>query len=166
MPIPELQKQLVEQIQIRICEESIPRILKCLESLSEEDIWKRQNQSSNSVGTLCLHIIGNCRQWLLGNLIGLDDNRKRDEEFDLNNNHSKKALKQAFKMLETDLLDNKHLFQSIDLTKTYKVQVFNDNGVSIITHAIEHFSYHTGQIALLTKLNKNEDLGFYAHLNL
>ncbi len=157
---------LIEQIQIRICEESIPRILKCLDSLSEEDIWKRPNESSNSVGTLCLHVIGNCRQWLLGNLIGEIDNRNRDSEFDLNNHHSKTELIQAFKTLEQDLINSKDKFLKADLTKQFKVQVFNDNGVSIITHAIEHFSYHTGQIALLTKLNKNEDLGFYAHLNL
>lgn len=159
------QHLLIEQIQVRICEESIPRILKCLDSLSEHDIWKRPNESSNSVGTLSLHIIGNCRQWLLRNLIGEIDNRHRDGEFDLNNQHSKKELIQAFKRLKQDLINSKDKFLKADLTKQFKVQVFNDNGVSIITHAIEHFSYHTGQIALLTKLNKNEDLGFYAHLN-
>jgi hypothetical protein len=30
---------------------------------------------------------------------------------------------------------------------------------------VEHFSYHTGQIIYVTKLVKDQDLGFYAELN-
>jgi len=39
-------------------------------------------------------------------------------------------------------------------------------GLAIIVHVTEHFSYHVGQIALLTKLMVGEDLGFYADLDL
>jgi hypothetical protein len=31
---------------------------------------------------------------------------------------------------------------------------------------VEHYSYHTGQIALLTKLMKNMDLRFYEGIDL
>jgi uncharacterized damage-inducible protein DinB len=46
------------------------------------------------------------------------------------------------------------------------VQVYELTGVGIIIHVTEHLSYHTGQIATLTKLLLEKDLGFYAGLNL
>jgi uncharacterized damage-inducible protein DinB len=52
------------------------------------------------------------------------------------------------------------------LLKTRTVQGFEKNGIAIILHITEHYSYHTGQIALLTKLMTNEDLGFYKGLDL
>jgi uncharacterized damage-inducible protein DinB len=42
----------------------------------------------------------------------------------------------------------------------YTVSVVED-----VFHVVEHFSYHAGQIFLLTKLATNEDLGFYRHLS-
>ena len=50
-----------------------------------------------------------------------------------------------------------------DLIETYKVQVYNEKGISILIHVIEHFSYHTGQIALLTKLIADKALNFYTY---
>ena len=48
------------------------------------------------------------------------------------------------------------------------VQVYKENGLSILIHVIEHFSYHVGQITYATKSMKNldtlyypEDLGWY-----
>jgi len=50
-----------------------------------------------------------------------------------------------------------------DLNESYKVQVYNENGINILIHVIEHFSYHTGQIALLTKLISDKALNFYIY---
>ena len=50
-----------------------------------------------------------------------------------------------------------------DLLSSYTVQVYTEKGISIIVHVIEHFSYHTGQIALLTKLLADKDLEFYPY---
>jgi uncharacterized damage-inducible protein DinB len=47
-----------------------------------------------------------------------------------------------------------------------QVQGFSLTGIGIIIHVTEHYSYHTGQIALLTKLLKDRDLAFYAGIDL
>ena len=47
------------------------------------------------------------------------------------------------------------------LLRTYRVQGFVESGLSILVHVVEHFSYHTGQIAYIVKSRKNVDLGFY-----
>jgi uncharacterized damage-inducible protein DinB len=43
---------------------------------------------------------------------------------------------------------------------------FRVSGFSMISHVIEHASYHTGQIALLTKWIVDEQVGFYEDLDL
>jgi len=52
------------------------------------------------------------------------------------------------------------------LLRKRMVQGFELDGIGIITHVVEHYSYHTGQIALLTKLLVNKDLGFYDGMDL
>ena len=46
------------------------------------------------------------------------------------------------------------------------VQGFRFSGAGIILHVVEHYSYHTGQIAFWTKMLKDKDLGFYAGFDL
>ena len=42
-----------------------------------------------------------------------------------------------------------------------KVQGFNLSGVGVVLHAVEHFSYHVGQVAFWVKELTTSDLGFY-----
>src|SRR5438094_823497 len=62
-------------------EKYLPRIIDCLQLLSEEEIWWRPNEASNSAGNLVLHLCGNVRQWIISALGGTPDNRERDKEF-------------------------------------------------------------------------------------
>jgi uncharacterized damage-inducible protein DinB len=47
-----------------------------------------------------------------------------------------------------------------------RVQGFDLTGLGIVLHVVEHLSYHTGQIAYLTKIKTDQDLGFYRGLDL
>ena len=46
----------------------LPRIVNCLEILSDEQIWWRPNAASNSIGNIVLHLCGNVRQWIIAGL--------------------------------------------------------------------------------------------------
>ena len=46
------------------------------------------------------------------------------------------------------------------------VQGYSFSAIGIIMHVVEHYSYHTGQIAFWVKLLKDKDLGFYADMDL
>src|SRR5215468_8664641 len=59
----------------------LPEIVRCLQLLSEEDIWWRPNGASNAAGNIVLHLCGNIRQWILSGLGGARDERERDQEF-------------------------------------------------------------------------------------
>jgi uncharacterized damage-inducible protein DinB len=115
------------------------------------------------VGNLVLHLCGNVRQWLFSTLDAQEDLRQRQTEFDAPAaSASSTQLKQMVKQLmaETDALLNR--ISSEQLIEEYRVQGFLENGVAILIHVTEHFSYHVGQMTYFVKAHKNLDLGYYA----
>lgn len=161
-----LENEIQKETRRRILEEFIPRILKCLSLLSEEDVWFRPNKESNSIGNLVLHVEGNARQWIISGLGGAKDERNRKIEFEEKGPLTKIQLIEKLNLLYRDI---EFILNKIDLKNLItvrRVQVFDETGLAILIHAIEHFSYHTGQIAYATKMITNSQLGFYADLNL
>ena len=162
MNITEIIKQ---QYKLRIFEESKLRIYKVLDLLEETQIWYTPNNSANSIGNLILHLCGNVTQWIGSGIGQMEDQRHRDEEFIIKG-ETKAALKQRLEHLEQLTLPVIDAITEETLQKKLSVQGFNETGLSIIIHVIEHFSYHTGQIALLAKIMKDQDLGFYKDIDL
>lgn len=145
---------------------NMPRIEKCLIELSEEEVWHRPNESSNSIGNLMLHLCGNITQYIISSIGDEADNRERDQEFNATGGFTKTEL---LHKLETTVTKAIEIIKNCDdesLLKIRNVQGFTYSGIGNIVHVTEHYSYHTGQIALLTKMMKNKDLGFYAGMNL
>src|SRR5579863_4682429 len=58
-----------------------PRMRECVESLTDEQLWWRPNEASNSAGNLLLHLNGNVRQWLVASFSNSEDTRDRPAEF-------------------------------------------------------------------------------------
>ena len=75
-------RQFREQAVRHLTKDFLPKIRHCLGLLSDEEIWWRPNQHSNSVGNMLLHLSGNVRQWVTAALGGAVDMRRRDEEFE------------------------------------------------------------------------------------
>src|SRR5216684_823020 len=65
----------------KLLEQYWPRLRSCVESLSDEQVWWRPNEASNSIGNLILHLNGNVRQWLVSSFRQLVDARNRPAEF-------------------------------------------------------------------------------------
>lgn len=137
-----------------------------LEQLSEDDVWKRPNESLNSIGNLILHLCGNITQYVISSLGETEDKRERDIEFSIESGFSKKELLRKLKeTVETAkrVINDASLAQ---LVRKREVQGFYFSGIGVVLHAVEHYSYHTGQIAFWTKQLKNKDLGFYEGIDL
>lgn len=143
-----------------------PRIKKCLDELNEEEVWQRPNEASNSVGNLILHLCGNIRQYIISGIGEQPDTRTRSVEFVVTEGFSKAEL--LHQLYET-LAVADTVIRAADeenLLRERTVQGFSMTGLAIVIHVVEHYSYHTGQIAFWTKQLRNQDLGFYAGLNL
>ncbi len=161
----QLQEDLVWNAGYRM-KESLRMIKICLDQLSEEQVWQKPNESSNSVGNLILHLCGNITQYGIASIQNLEDTRKRDEEFSTKSGYTKTEL---IKKLEDTIAEAKRAIYDAPLEELLRkryVQGFNFSGVGNIIHITEHLSYHTGQIALWTKILQNKDLGFYGDVNL
>jgi len=142
--------------------ESMPRIERCFEFLNENELWEKPGPSSNSIGNLVLHLCGNISQYIISGLGENPDERKRDLEFSTERGYSKTNLLDKLKSTveESAKIIESQTEESILLKR--QVQGFELSGIAIIIHVVEHYSYHTGQIAFWTKVLKDVDLGFYA----
>ncbi|HTA27272.1 MAG TPA: DinB family protein [Bacteroidia bacterium] len=162
---PDFIKEFISQSIYRI-ELSSERIEKSFLLLKDEDIWKRPNDASNSIGNLVLHLCGNITQYIISSLGGKPDNRLRDLEFSTQSGFTKDEV---FAKLRCVIKEATEIIQNVseeELMRVRSVQGFDITGIAIIVHVVEHYSYHTGQIAFWTKLIKDKDLGFYAGVNL
>ncbi len=146
--------------------ESTERIEKCVNLLTNEQVWYNFNDHTNSIGHLILHLCGNITQYIQSSLKNQKDERIRDLEFETKEQLSNEELIQKIKHTATEASEIIQHLNEEELLKERSVQGFNFTGVGNIIHVVEHYSYHTGQIALQTKLLRNIDLGFYADLDL
>jgi uncharacterized damage-inducible protein DinB len=144
----------------RLEERFLPRLLECLAQLSEEEIWWRPNEASNSVGNLLLHLCGNMRQWIVSGLGGAADIRQRDKEFNERGPIARDALRDQ---LERTFRESCAVLARVkpgDLTRHYRIQQFDVTGYQAAAQVEEHVAYHLGQIIYVTKLKRSKDLGF------
>lgn len=160
-----MRQEFIDQSIFRL-EESLPRIVQCLNELSEAQIWQRPNDRSNSVGNLVLHLCGNVRQYIISNLGKQADTRTRDAEFAMRDGYDREQLTEKITSTITASVEIIRGLSTEDLLKERSVQGFRQTGINSIIHVVEHFSYHTGQIAFWTKLLKDIDLAFYGDMDL
>jgi len=138
----------------------LPRITRCVEVLSTQQIWWRPNEASNSVGNLVLHLEGNVRQWIISGLGGASDTRQRDQEF---SEAGPRPRRELIARLRKTVGEACHVIRKLkieNLERTYNIQKFQVTGYEAAFHVAEHFSHQAGQIILLTKLLTESDLKF------
>ncbi len=138
-----------------------PKILRCVDQLTDEELWWRPNTSSNSIGNLLLHLAGNIRQWMVHGVGGAEDVRERPLEFSTQGDVPRTEL---LRRLETALYDVDAVLVNLDVNTLHEMRRIQGNDVSVlqaIYHVVEHFGYHVGQIAYITKMLKDVDLVFW-----
>jgi uncharacterized damage-inducible protein DinB len=150
----------------KLLQELWPRTCQCLEMLTDEQIWWRAQETSNSIGNLLLHLNGNVRQWLVTPLGGASSERNRSAEFAERQSIPRHDLRDR---LDATLRNVDEILRQIDpaaLSRTYDIQNQKDvTALEAIYHVVEHFSMHYGQILYITKFLTGHDLGFYRYLD-
>ena len=142
-------------------DEYVPKALRCLDELTEDDVWWRPNAVSNSVGNLVLHLCGNARQWIIAAVEGAHDIRVRSAEFAADGEFDREMLS---RLLDTTMKDVDAALANLkpsDLGSLRSVQGFEMTVMQAIYHVVEHFSSHLGQIVYITKMRTGRDLAFY-----
>lgn len=142
-------------------EDFMPKIRKCVNGLSEEEVWWRPNDHSNSVGNMLLHLCGNVRQWIISGVGQTKDARMRDQEF---SERGPIPTEQLLGKLESTVREARVVLEGLEpgrLTEMRHIQVYDTTVLQAVFHVVEHFSGHTGQIIYVTKLLKDRDCRFY-----
>ena len=136
----------------------LPKIEACLHRLSEEDIWWRPNEASNSIGNLILHLCGNVTMWIIGGVGGRNFQRNRQQEFDERRQIPKAELLTKLKRVVEEADEVIESLDENELLHRREIQTYEVTVLEAVYHVVEHFSMHTGQIILLSKARVAEDL--------
>ena len=136
-------------------------------NLSEDEVWWRANPSSNSIGNLLLHLTGNLGQWVLAGLAGQSHERRRSREFaaGLDGATPRVDKAEALARLRARVAACVAVAAALpaaELDRARRIQNYELDGWKALLHAVEHMSYHTGQIVQLAKqLRPEADIEFY-----
>jgi len=149
----------------KLMEHYWPRLRASVGSLTDEQVWWRPNEASNSVGNLILHLNGNARQWLVASFERLEDTRNRPAEFADRQVRPAAALLEELGATIQRAADVLSRLTEADLRATFHIQGYTVTGLHAVYQVVEHFGLHYGQILYITKLIRAQDLGFYRELN-
>ena len=122
-------QEFIDQSISIVEKKNTPKIIKCLDQLTEEQIWLRPNKASNSIGNILLHLCGNITQYVISALGDQPDIRERDKEFSAQGGYTKEEL---LAKLTATLTQAINVIRNIDearLMKIHSVQGFNYSGI-------------------------------------
>lgn len=157
----QVSQAFIEQAREFLREEYLPKIERCLEKLTDEQIWWRSNTESNSIGNLLLHLSGNARQWIVCGLGVEVDARQRQTEFDERGPIPRGELLSGLRATVGAVDSTLAVFDASRLMDKFKIQGTEATALAAIFHVTEHFSMHVGQIVYITKQLTAEDMHFY-----
>jgi hypothetical protein len=147
----------LESLRGRITAVFPAQIRSCVEKLTQEQLWWRGNDSSNSVGNLVLHVRGGVMHYLCHLVGGFEYERDREKEF-ATESMSKDKLLEVF----DEMVDKaKQTFAKLDvskLTDSSTVPRFYSTIFEDLFGIAVHVAAHTGQIVYAIKLLQDGSL--------
>jgi len=149
----------------KLLEQYWPRLQKAVERLSDEQIWWRPNDASNSIGNLILHLNGNVWQWLVASFNRLEDRRDRPAEFNATGDLTAADLLRRLGQTLDEAAKVLARLKSEQLLATWHIQGYTVTGLAAVYQVVEHFGLHYGQIVYIAKMQEGRDLGFSSELS-
>ena len=149
----------------KLLEQYWPRLKSSVEGLTDEQVWWRPNDASNSIGNLILHLDGNVRQWIVSSFRGEECLRDRPAEFAEREGIPAAALLERLGATMREAGAVLSGLTEAELLSTYQIQGYTETGLRAVYQVVEHFGMHYGQILYITKLVRGEGLGFYRELD-
>jgi uncharacterized damage-inducible protein DinB len=148
----------VDKSRTLITADYLPKIERCLDRLSDADIWWRPNEASNSIGNLILHLCGNVTMWIAGGVGSLPFERQRQREFDERRQIPAAELRSRLRVVLQQADEVMSAVTPNDLLSRRQIQGYDVTVLEAMYHVVEHFSMHTGQIIMLSKARVEGDL--------
>jgi uncharacterized damage-inducible protein DinB len=148
----EVGASFVKEARRRLTQHFPDQVRACLEALSDEDLWWRPEESSNSAGNLVLHMCGSSRHFIGRGVGGSDYRRDRPGEFAERGPVPRAELLRVLDetVAETarvlDALAPERLRETTDRAGDMQTMQY------LISRTSHHWAVHTGQIVYVTKM--------------
>lgn len=154
----DLSNVALEALRGRITRILPAQIRACVEELTEEQLWWRPNEQTNSVGNLVLHMSGSMRHYLSRGVGGLEYERDRPAEFAERGPLPKERLLSTFDETISQAAQTLEAFDSSRFLDLSDEQSYVPTIFDVIFNIAIHLATHTGQIVYVTKMLKEGSL--------
>ncbi|WP_226002089.1 DUF1572 family protein [Paenibacillus sp. BJ-4] len=167
--MPDLIKHVFEDMN-----KQLDRIIKSINPLDDDLIWKKMKDSMNSIGNLCLHLAGNEYQNLISAIGNKPFIRERTREFNSEGGISKDELISVLMRTRSEsvsilsVLSDEDLKREVtirydheDWNRMLRVSASEDETYEareisqLLVQVAAHYGYHAGQIVILSKILKD-----------
>ena len=139
------------ELAARYLEEYTGKIGYVLERLPPERLWWRPTAEANAAGNLVLHLCGNLSMWLLAGVGGEVIARDRAREFTGEHAFEPADLRARLAGVVERCTTLLRRQSDADLARPLRVQGYETDVRGVVFHAVEHMSYHTGQLLYILK---------------
>ena len=137
---------------VRLTQDFPMEINACLDVLSEEHLWWRGNEESNSVANLVIHLAGSNHYYLEHVIDGQPLNRDRDGEFGARETLNKQAIRALWDASVTRTADVLARLEPSRLGNIVTAFGKERSIERVLLHVSHHNALHMGQIIIITKL--------------
>ncbi len=139
--------------------QNLEKIRRATAVLDDDGIWWRPAAGTNSAGNLMLHLCGNLSLWIGEGIGGEACARDRAGEFAAAGGATGEELRDR---LAAVVGRSREILEARDgepLDRRLEIQGYETDVLGAVFHAVEHMSYHTGQILWLVKARLGEGHG-------
>lgn len=150
----ELAQTVVADVRKRVVSGYPAQVRAALDSLTDEQIWWRANESSNSIGNLVLHVCGSTRHFLGRGVGGSDYKRDRRQEFAERGPVTRTEL---LKVLDETVAEAEDTLAGLDPARLLEVSDRAGDPqtlLALLLRVAHHWGVHTGQIVFAAKAMK------------
>ena len=145
----------------KLQDDFLPRLRTALSFVPEDRIWERNGETLNSIGMTLTHMEGNLRQWSISAFGHEADRRNRNREFLSEGAGTGKELLDMLTATVRQACSAIRSASGESLRTERTIQGYDVTGIEAVYHAVEHFSYHLGQIIQEAKRISGQDLKLY-----
>ena len=142
----------LDALRVRVTRVFPEQIRAAVRPLTDEQVWWRPNERSNSIGNILLHLNGSLDHYLNRNLGGIDFERDRPAEFATRQVVPRDELLAAFDGM---VARAERTFASLTLERLAEASPepsMHSLVVEDLINVASHLSNHTGQIVWIAKM--------------
>lgn len=149
--MPDVSQQFLNESRDFLTNYYLPEIERCVARLTDDQLWWRANEASNSIGNILVHLAGSSRFWAAEVIGGEPIGRVRQLEFDQRGPVPAAQLLDGLRASVDEVERRLSTLSAGALLEKRKARSEEVTVLFAVYHIVEHFAMHTGQVLSMTK---------------